>query len=563
MSEKNKFLGETEDLPDVVVKKQKGIPLIWLIPVVAAIIGASLAYKTITEKGPTITITFKSGDGLEEGKTKIKYKAVDIGVVEKIDISPDMSHVIVTAELRKSAEPYCNDGTRLWVVRPHISATEITGLETLVSGVYIEVDPGQGNPSVEFTGLEDSPIIRADSPGKEFILKAQALGSLKAGSPIIYRGIEAGQVLGYEMTDDGQTIQVPIYINEPFDKLVHPNTKFWNLSGFDVSITADGVKMKTASLGALLAGGIAFETPENSRDSQSSEAGSFFPLFNSREDSNNLFTRSIDLIMYFENSVRGLKVGAPVEFKGIKVGFVKDLRMEFHQETLEMRIPVTIQIQPERVITIGNKPVNPRKRISGLINRGLKARLKTGSLLTGQLFIEMDLLPEIPIKRVGGDSPYLEIPTIPSTLDEITKTTTEILADIKNLPLEDLINNMILTVKNINHLVESPEIMETLISFNKSLDQVQGLVGKIDGEVEPISSALRQTAKNADSALQHGTMTLKEIEGFISENSPLRVDLTTSLEELSAAARSMRLLADYLERHPEALVHGKAGPRRK
>jgi len=562
MSEINKILGETEDLPDVVVKKQKGIPLIWLIPVVAAIIGASLAYKTISEKGPTITITFKSGDGLEEGKTKLKYKAVEIGVVKKIDISPDMSHVIVTAELRKEAEPYCNDGTRLWVVRPHISATEITGLETLVSGVYIETDPGEGNPALEFTGLEEAPIIRADSPGKEYILQAKTLGSLKAGSPIIYRGIQAGQVLGYEMTEDGQTIKVPIYINEPFDKLVHLNSKFWNLSGFDVSITADGVKMKTASLSALLAGGIAFETPENSPNRRPSEEGTVFPLFSSREDSNNVFTRSIDLIMYFENSVRGLKVGAPVEFRGIKVGFVKDLRLEYHQNTMEMRIPVTIQIQPERVNTIGNQPVNPRNRIAGLIKRGLKARLKTGSLLTGQLFIEMDLLPQIPIERFGGDSPYLEIPTIPSTLDEITKTTTEILADIKNLPLEDLINNMILTIKNINHLVESPEIMDTLVSFNKSLDQVQGLVGKIDSQVEPVASALLQTARNADSALQHGKIALKEIEEFISEDSPIRVDLTNSLEELSAAARSMRLLANYLERHPEALVHGKAGPRR-
>ena len=562
MSEINKIPGETEDFPDVVVKKQKGIPLIWLIPIVAAIIGVSLAYKTISEKGPTITITFKSGDGLEEGKTKIKYKAVEIGVVEKIHISPDLSHVIVTATLRKSVKPYLNDGTRFWVVRPKISATEITGLETLVSGVFIEVDPGQGNPTLEFSSLDNVPIIRADSPGKKYILQAKTLGSLSAGSPIIYRGIKAGQVLGYEMTKNGQTIEIPIFINEPFDKLVHDNSKFWNLSGVDVSVTADGIKLKTASLGALIAGGIAFETPENSQDRQPSESGTVFPLYNSREDSKNIFTRSIDFIMYFENSVRGLKVGAPVEFRGIKVGFVKDLRMEFHQKTMEMRIPVMIQIQPERITSIGKRASNPKNRIAGLIKRGLKARLKTGSLLTGQLFIEMDLLPKIPIKRVGGDSPYLEIPTIPSTLDEITKTTTEILADIKNLPLEDLINNMILTVKNINHLVESPEVMDTLVSFNKSLDQVQGFIGNLDDQVEPVASALRQTAKNADSALQHGTMTLKEIEGFVAENSPLRVDLTNSLEELSAAARSMRILADYLERHPEALVYGKAGPRR-
>jgi len=485
MSDIDKVLGEAGDLPQVVVKKQKGIQLIWLIPIVAALIGVSLAYKTISEKGPTITITFKSGDGLEEGKTKIKYKAVEIGVVDKVDISPDLSHVVVTATLRKSAEPHCNEGTRFWVVRPEISTTEITGLETLVSGVYVEIDPGKGNPALEFKGLDEVPIVREDSPGKEFILQAKTLGSLRAGSPVNYRGIQVGKILGHELKEDGHTINVPVFIYEPFDKLVHPHSKFWNLSGIDLSITADGIKMQTSSLGALLAGGVGFETPDNGQHGEPAEEDTVFPLFKSREDSQNVFTRSVEVIMYFDNSVRGLKVGAPVEFRGIKVGLVTDIRIEYYQNTMEVRIPVMIKIQPERVKTIGNHPINPRKRIESLIKRGLKARLKTGSLLTGQLFIEMDLLPDIPAKRVGG-SPYLEIPTIPSTLDEITKTATEILADIRNLPLEDLIRNMILTVKNINRVVASPQVMDTLVAFNKSLDQVQGLVEKIDGRWNPL-----------------------------------------------------------------------------
>ena len=322
-----------EDLPEVTVKKQRGIPLIWLIPIVAAVIGMSLAYKTISEKGPTITISFQTGEGLEEGKTKIKYKAVDIGVVKKIDFSPDLSSVIVTANLRKSVEPYCNEGTRFWVVRPEISATKVTGLETLVSGVHIEADPGQGNPTLEFSGLEEVPIIRADSPGKEYILQTKSLSSLKAGSPVMYRGIPAGQVLGYEMTEDGQTINIPIFINEPFDKLVNQNSKFWPIRGIDMSISADGVKMQTASLGALIAGGIAFETTENGHDFFPSDEGTLFKLFRSREDSQNEFSSSFNLILYFDHSVRGLKAGAPVEFRGIKVGFVRDLRMEYHEDT--------------------------------------------------------------------------------------------------------------------------------------------------------------------------------------------------------------------------------------
>ena len=559
MSEDFRDFDAPDDLPEVEVEKKRGISIVWLIPIVAAIIGASLAYRTLTEKGPTISIAFRDGGGLEAGKTKIKYKAVDIGVVDTVDISEDLSHVRVTATLDKSAEPHLREGTQFWMVRPRVSATRITGLETLVSGVYIEVEPGPGKPISKFTGLDKPPIVRKDTPGVKYILEAASLGSLNDGSPIYFRDIPVGEVLGYEITDDRRAVNLHIFIQDPYHLLVRPNTRFWNRSGVNLSVTADGVQMQTDSLATLLAGGIGFETPGDAQAGEPPAEGTAFPLYSNYEDTAHRYTRTIDLIMYFDGSVRGLKVGAPVEFRGIKVGAVKDVRMEYNENTLDIRIPVLIQLEPERVKTIGNPASDPRRNVELLVQRGLRARLKTGSLLTGQLFIEMDLLPDTPLRRVGDNPEFPEIPTLPSTFDELTKTTAEIMADLKNLPLDELVHSMIVTVKSVQRLTDSVKIEDSLKSFdrslielNQSLAQTRKFIGNLDSQVVgPLASTLERSQK-----------TLMEVENLVSEDSPVRVDLAHTLEELSDAARSLRILADYLERHPEALIHGKAGPRK-
>ena len=535
-----------EDLPEVAVQERRGVSFVWLIPVVAAVIGAWLAYKTVTEKGPTVTLAFKNGGGLEAGKTKIKYRAVEVGVVKTVSLSEDLSRVVVTAQLDKSAEPHLKAGTQFWLVQPRISATQITGLETLVSGVYIEMEPGPGKAAFAFTALENPPVVRKDAPGVKYVLKAESLGSLNNGSPIYFRDIQVGEVLGYEMTEDTRGVNLHIFIEAPYHKLVRADSKFWNLTGFDVSVTADGFQMRTDSLASLLAGGIAFFTPGDLPAGEPPEGGTVFPLYKTYDDTVHQFTRSVDIIMYFDGSVRGLKVGAPVEFRGIQVGRVKDVRMEYNEKTLDIRIPVLIQLEPERVKTIGKPSDDTARDVERLVQRGLRARLKTGSLLTGQLFIDMDLLPDTPLKKVGTDSRYPEIPTLPSPLDEIAKTTTEIMQDLKNLPLDDLIESLILTAKSVKRLVDSVEIEDSVATFNQSMSRVQSFLGQLDGKViGPLATTLERSQS-----------TLSEIESLVSEDSPIRVDLTKSLEELSGAARSMRILADYLERHP-----GSAGAR--
>lgn len=613
----------SKQLPETIVQTKTGFSLVWLIPLIAMGIGAWLAYKTISEKGPTITIKFKDGSGLEPGKTKVKYRAVEMGEVKNVTFSEDLSHVLVTAVLDKEAEPHLTEDAKFWVVRPRISATNITGLDTLVSGSYIEFEPGSGNPSVEFSGLEVPPVIKLNEPGRKFMLKAESLASLDAGSAVYFREIPVGIVLGYKMAKDNKSVNVPIFIKAPHDQLVRQNTKFWNISGIDVSVDADGIKVKTQSLEALIGGGIAFETPLNVEGEGLVEENTTFSLFKSYPATREIFNEQELFIMYFEGSVRGLKVGAPVEFKGIRVGTVKEIRMEIDGDTMAIRIPVLIAIEPERIKRVGRKS-RPRDNVPLFIKRGMKARLQTGSLLTGQLFVELDLYPETPITLVGGDKKYIEIPTIPSALDEVTESATEILADIKNLPLEELAVNLIDAVQGINRLVSSDELTKSAATLNKSLNSfhvlannmnvkldmvvkeisetsliarqtleqgkttivkaeedieetlskagnelqgtlkdIRALVKEVDGQVKPLTNSLLTTLDKTQRALTQGQKTLLKADEVISGGSPLRYELDNTLREISSASRSIRILSDYLARHPDALIYGKtgAGPR--
>lgn len=247
---------------EVTVNRPRGPSIVWLIPIIAVLIGSALAYKTITEKGPLVTISFKTADGLEAGKTKIKYKAVEVGLVESVAISDDLETVVAMARLDKEAERHLTAGTRFWVVRPHLGLTGISGLGTLVSGAYITVDPGEGAPQYAFTGVETPPVVRADLPGNKYVLTTSELGSVAPGSPVYYRDIRVGEVLNYELRDDEKTIDVHVFVESPHHRLVREGTRFFNVSGIDVSMTADGMQVRTASLVSLIAGGIAFQTLE-------------------------------------------------------------------------------------------------------------------------------------------------------------------------------------------------------------------------------------------------------------------------------------------------------------
>jgi len=340
-----------------VVKPKKSISIVWIVPLVALLIGGWLAYKAVTEKGPTITITFEDAEGLEAGKTKIKFKDVEVGQVEEIRLSPDLSQVMVTVQLTKDTKDYLSENTRFWVVRARVAGGGVSGLGTLFSGAYIGMDPGKpGKKARSFKGLETPPIVTTDLPGRHFMLKAETRGSLDVGDPVYFRQIQVGQVVAYEMEKDGHAVDIKIFINAPHHERVRKTTRFWNAGGLDVSVDANGIKVNTESFVTIMIGGIAFETPKDSEPGPAAKKGEIFRLYDRREDIyKKTYVKKTLWLLHFEGSVGGLSVGAPVKFKGIKIGDVINIELEFDYDAMAFRIPVEIETEPERIAMTGKE----------------------------------------------------------------------------------------------------------------------------------------------------------------------------------------------------------------
>ncbi len=514
-----------EDVPDVTVKVRSGPSIVWIVPIVAALIGAWLWYAAEQEKGPTITITLSTAEDIESGKTTVKFKNVNLGEVEHIEIKKDLSGVLVTVQTNHLAKPYLREGTRFWVVRPRIGARGISGLGTLVSGAFIEMEPAAtGEPCVVFTGLEDPPVAPIDAPGLTLKLDAQNLGSLDVGSGVFFKGVQVGQVESHNLAVDRQGVDVTIYIDAQFAPLVHKTTLFWNASGFDASLGADGLQVSMPSLDALVSGGIDFETPAESATSPQARSGDGYVLFGTKAIA--LLQRpqeGVTVVMYFTGTVRGLAIGAPVEFRGMRLGSVKDFWLEFDADTHVARIPVVcgmVRSVKHRVDT-GEKST-PEQDLQGLIDRGLRARLSTASLIAGSLFVDLDLFPEPPIVLVGGQK-YFEVPTIPSTSETLSNSLTEASAIVGDL--------------------------RTMIQ------QVGSSTPRLIANVEQTTVAIQDTLAQATNAL-------KKIEALAVEGAQMRGPAQDALAELGKTLRSVRVLASMLEQHPEALIQGKpAGDR--
>jgi paraquat-inducible protein B len=553
MSEQNSTETENQEIPQAMVQTRRQISIVWLVPLVAILIGGWLAYKGLSEKGPVVTISFESAEGLETGKTKVKYKDVEIGLVDTIRFSADLSRVLVTAELVKETEPYLTENTRFWVVRPRVTASGVSGLGTLFSGAYIGMDPGkEGEPARDFKGLEIPPIITTDIPGREFLLKATTLGSLDIGAPVYYRQIQVGQVISYELDVDGQTLIIKIFINAPHHELVYKNTRFWNASGFDLKLDASGLKLNTESLVTIMLGGIAFETPTSLETGGPAEEGDIFRLYETRESIfERTYTEKKHFILHFNESIRGLTVGAPVEFRGIKIGQVVDIKAGYDTEALTPRITVLIETEPERWEMSGEPNIDPTQNLQNLVDRGLRAQLKTGSLLTGQLFVDVDFHPDAPKAQIKLDGKFPEVPTIPAPLQLITTRVNELLNKLETVPIEQIGKDLGDTLQNVKRLSESEELLAAVQALNETLQETRQLVQNLDSKIAPEISAILDQAQK----------TLVSVESTLGQDSPLQYEMRQAIMELGEAARSVRILVEYLERHPNALSYGKGKPK--
>jgi len=531
-----------EALPDP--PRHKHVPFVWILPTLVIVIGASVVIQQKLAQGPRIDIAFLDADGLETNKTKIRYKDVEIGDVTDIHVAKDRKKVIVTAHIHRDASDYLVQDTRFWVVRPRVTGGGVSGLGTLVSGPYISVDVGSSSTKRrDFDGLEVPPIVTSDLPGREFILHAEDIGSLGVGSTVFYRHISAGQVVAYALDPGGASVTIKVFIYAPYDTYVTPSTRFWQASGIDMSIDSNGVRLRTESLSSILEGGVAFQASPSATSSTTVPADTAFTLYTDRERAmRQPDTEVRTFTMYFGGSLRGLSVGAPVDLRGIAIGEVKSLSVEYERDVGTLSFPVVVDIFPQRIRgrkrRIDHSPGSDetsdaagRALVDSLVAHGMRAELKTGNLLTGQKYVALDFHTEVPPDHVGWDAHPAIFPTTSAALDEIQDSVGSIAKKLGKVPFDQI----------------SARLVTTMATLDYTLKNADRLIHQVDGTIAPEISA---TLKEAQGAMRNA-------KDALAQDAPLQSDLSATLLQLSRSAKSVSALVDYLERHPESLLRGK------
>jgi paraquat-inducible protein B len=525
---------ETTTVP----RKRKRFSVVWIIPLIAALVALGIAVQRILTEGPTITIIFSKAEGIEGGKTFVKYKEVEIGHVTKVKLSEDFQKVVLTAKIDKSAAGLLVEDTKFWIEQPRASLSGISGIGTLLSGNYLGLEPGKSKKERrDFIGLEVPPTITFDQPGRRFVLQTSTLGSIGNGSPLYYRQLNVGQVTGYDLVEDGRSVKIEVFVRAPYDKYVTDQTRFWQASGIDVSLGAEGLSVRTQSVLSMLIGGIAFETPPSDEDQKPVNEKAVFALFNSRTEAMaKPETIVTPYVLYFKETLRGLSVGAPVTYQGLPIGEVTSVGLEYDPKKHSVRPRVDIVTYTRRFLAHVKKSTELEKKAKAMterhaflqiaVDRGMRCQLRSGSLVTGQLYVAFDYFPDTPKVKIDWAKSPVELPVVPSGLQDLQNKVNSIVTKIEKMPFEAIGEDL----KNL-------------------LARLDGLLKRIDGETMP---EVKKTLEELKRVLVNIDATL------VGKDAPTQQQLREALQEITRAAQGVSGLTEYLEKNPEALIRGKA-----
>ncbi len=555
----------SEQHPTAVVRSKvdhkRRVPLIWTIPVVTVIIGAWLAWSTISNRGPLITITFETAEGLQANQSHVRHKDVDMGVVEKVGLTPDLKRVQVTLRMNREAEPLLTDKAEFWVVRPRFFAGSISGLQTLFSGSYIDLLPASkgGEPKRDFVGLENPPVLQSDVPGRTFLLHAVHIGSLNLGSPIMFRDLEVGEVLGWDVGEMARNITIHAFVRKPFDQYVHDSSRFWNASGATVKLGASGLQLKVQSLRALVLGGIGFETPDQPGHDQESPPNHAFQLYDDEDAADSsTFKRSVPFVANFTGSVAGLAAGAPVTLRGLKVGEVSSVSLLYDRTLDNVIVPVHFTMEPERIALL-QLPTGGSldTKMQELVRRGLRVKLESNNILTGQKQLAIDLYPDAGSGNFGKEGDAYVIPVMGGSSDDVATAAGNLVNRLNSIPFEAIGKNLDQTLAGVNALVNDKQLGQTVTALRSTLASTQSLVSNLNHGLSPVMQQLPSIANNLQASVEHTNKLLESVQSGYGDNSRFGRDVTQLMSQLTDAARSIRVLADLLSRHPEALIRGR------
>jgi paraquat-inducible protein B len=543
-------------------RRSRRLSAIWLLPIVAVAIGAWLAWDTLSKEGPTITITFETAEGLQASQSQLKFRDIVLGTVKTLALSEDHSHVLVTVATTKQAEPLLTSGAQFWVVKPRLFAGSISGLSTLVSGSYIGMLPSDAGDTHarDFVGREDPPVLQSNVPGRTFLLKATRLGSVTLGSPIFFRDLSVGEVLGWDIGDMAESATIHAFVRAPYDKYINDQTRFWDASGLSVKLGGNGVEVQVESLRALLLGGVAFDTLASAAQVVESAEGHPFPLFINKEAAESAsYSRQVQFVGYFPGSVRGLSVGADVTLHGLKVGHVTDVQLTYDATNDSILAPIHFEVQPERFLGIGREVFkDPKEGVDMLVGKGLRATLQSANLLTGQMQIALEFVPDAPPTNVTMQDGVFVIPTSESGgFSGLSAAATDLLRKVNAIPFDALGRNLDKTSEGLNDLVNGPQIKQVLTSLNTTLASVHDVVQNLDAGLAPAMKRLPDVAAGLQKTMSDANHLVLSLQSGYGDNTQFNRDLERLLIQLNDATRSFRSLADLLSRHPEALIKGR------
>jgi Paraquat-inducible protein B len=523
------------------IKKLQRISPIWLIPIVAATIGLWMVVTTLHNQGPLITLEMDNAEGIEPGKTPIKTRSVEIGKVQTVRLGDDLKHVIVTARMNVEAEPLLRDDTRFWVVKPRVGKSGISGLNTLLSGSYLELQPGKSKErKLEFTALDTPPVTPTNAPGLRIELSSEQDSALSVGDPVLYRGFTVGRVEQAEFKSDTRQMNYQLFIQAPYDALVTTNTRFWLNRGIQVQAATDGIKVKTGTLETILSGGVSFSVPSGWELGQPVKTNKTFNLY-ADEDSSAIrrYQDRIDYILLFDDSVRGLNPGAPVEYRGIQIGSVLSVPFFVPGNDLltthSRKIPVLIRIEPGRIREDMDKDQLPNweNEFTAAVKQGLRASLRSGNLLTGALYVDLNFYPDLPKSDGLGElANYHTLPTVPGGLARIEQQVVQLLNKLNQLDINGTLT------KAQTMLTETQAAMANVRKVSASMDKI----------------ATQQSTQQLPAELKNTLADIQKTLQGLSANSPAYGELNRSIQSLNRVLHEVQPMARTLNEKPNALL---------
>ncbi len=546
------------------VVRVRWLSWVWLIPLASLLIGGGLLWSTLARRGPLVRVTFDSAQSLQAGQSQVKFKDMQMGTVQGFELTPDRKHVVTSIRMTAQSEELLTEGAQFWVVKPRVYAGDITGLNTILTGTYVAMQPGEASQPErrEFTGLANPPTLVPDTGGRTFSLTASRLGSISLGTPVFFHDLDVGRVVGWNFAGMADSVTLHIFVDAPYVEWVHRDSRFWNSSGIELRVGPQGVRLQVDSLKAVVLGGITFDTPSGPGGAAASAEGDSFPLYSNQDVAETATApRRAALATYFTGSVGGLAVGAHVTLQGMAIGDVTSVDLQYSTDTDQSRVRVGYALQLDRVTRVGDKPAQPfQDYLHTLVRDGLRVRLRGGNLITGEKEVALEFISDAAPAEVRQEGDVQVIPADSEGgggLDDLTSTASQILAKLGAVPFAEIGQNLNGALHGASEAVNNPQLHQALARLNGTLAAVQDTVRHLDAGTAPVLRRLPAIAADLQDTLAQVRTLAASVSAGSSGDGKLGRDLDRMLTQVSDAAGSLRMVADLLTRHPEALIRGR------